>query len=160
MQMLMGSPIARIFAETEQRVHTDFEDMLLATLRFANGVIGTLRVNWLSPRKVRTLSVLGENGQFLLDYGSQDLWYFAPSQNLWAPAWPVAGAGLPDVTARKYPVEKREPLRVELEAFVAAVREGLPPPVPAEAGIRALAIADLLVESGRTGRALTVPEAL
>ena len=40
------------------------------------GVIGVLDVNWLTPTKVRQLSVLGERGLFQLNYLTQELLYF------------------------------------------------------------------------------------
>jgi UDP-N-acetylglucosamine 3-dehydrogenase len=56
---LVGSDISRVYAETEQRIHTEHEDMLNALLKFESGAVGVLQVNWLTPAKIRELSVLG-----------------------------------------------------------------------------------------------------
>ena len=82
---LLGSEITRVHAETEQRINTEREDMLIGTLRFANGVVGVLDVNWLTPTKIRELSVLGERGMFVVDYLARELTFYendaaAPSQ--------------------------------------------------------------------------------
>jgi len=143
MRFLLDSEVERVYAETEQRISTDHEDMLSGLLRFGNGVVGVLDVNWLTPTKVRQLSVLGEKGLFLVDYLTQELSFYERE-----PATP-AGA----MTRLK--VESREPLRVELESFVEAVREGKEPPVGAEEGIAALEIASQLVESARRGQPIT-----
>jgi len=39
-------------------MHTSCEDLLTGLLRFSNGVV--LDVNWLTPTKVRQLTVTGE----------------------------------------------------------------------------------------------------
>ncbi len=64
MRFLLESEVERVYAETEQRISTEHEDMLSGLLRFRNGVVGVLEVNWLTPVKVRQLSVLGEKGLF------------------------------------------------------------------------------------------------
>jgi predicted dehydrogenase len=56
----------------------------------------------------------------------------------------------------RIPVEKEEPLRAELEAFVGSVARGLPSPMPGEEALAAVEVAARLVESGRTGRVVWV----
>jgi len=138
MRFLLESEIDRVYAETEQRISTEHEDMLSGLLRFRNGVVGVLEVNWLTPIKVRQLSVLGEKGLFTVDYLEQELLFY--------PKEAPAGAPI------RLPLEKKEPLRVELEAFVEAVRRGEPPPVGPQEGLAALEIASQLVESARRGQ--------
>ena len=115
MRFLLDSEVERVYAETEQRISTEHEDMLSGLLRFRNGVVGVLEVNWLTPIKVRELSVLGEKGLFTVDYLEQELLFYPKEEAAGAPT--------------QIPLQKREPLRVELEAFVEAVRLGEPPPV-------------------------------
>jgi len=55
MEHLAGSPIASLYAETEQRVHQHREDLLSGLLRFDNGSVGVLDINWLTPMKIREL---------------------------------------------------------------------------------------------------------
>jgi UDP-N-acetylglucosamine 3-dehydrogenase len=138
MRFLLESEVERVYAETEQRISTEHEDMLSGLLRFRNGVVGVLEVNWLTPIKVRKLSVLGEKGLFTVDYLDQELLFYSKEET----------AGPPT----QIPLQKREPLRVELEAFVEAVRLGEPPPVGPREGLAALEIASHLVESARLGQ--------
>jgi predicted dehydrogenase len=56
----------------------------------------------------------------------------------------------------RIPVQKQEPLRAELEAFVESVAQGLAPPVPAEDALAAVEVAACLAESGRTGQVVPV----
>jgi predicted dehydrogenase len=158
MRFLLGSEITRVHAETEQRVNTEFEDMLIGTLRFANGAVGVLDVNWLTPTKIRELSVLGERGMFVVDYLARELRFYendaAPREQ---PAgWPARHLkGVSEGPMREIAIEKREPLRVELEAFVASVREGTPPEVTADDALAAIAVSEALVRSAKDGRAVT-----
>ena len=76
MRFLLDSEVDRVYAETEQRISTEHEDMLSGLLRFRNGVVGVLDVNWLTPIKIRQLSVLGEKGLFTVDYLNQDLLFY------------------------------------------------------------------------------------
>lgn len=39
---------------------TNVEDVCFATLRYADGTLGHIHVSWMNPRKVRTLTVIGE----------------------------------------------------------------------------------------------------
>src|SRR6185295_12500511 len=112
MRFLLGSEVTRVQAETEQRINTDHEDMLAGVLRFANGVVGVLDVNWLTPTKIRELSVLGERGMFVVDYLARELTFY---ENAHLSGQPVDWAarhlkGVSEGPVRRLHVEKREPL--------------------------------------------------
>ncbi len=151
---LVGSKLSRVFAETEQRIHTEHEDLLNAMLKFENGVLGVLQVNWLTPTKIRELSVLGERGMFVANYLTQELTF---NRNANAESRSAA-RGKPKSVAEgemiSYPIEKAEPLRLELVSFLEAVRGGGRPMVDGEAGLRALQMALALVASASEGRVI------
>jgi len=60
MRSILGSEVRRVYAEIDRKAHSHCEDLLSGLLRFADGVIGVLDVNWLTPTKVRQLAVVGE----------------------------------------------------------------------------------------------------
>lgn len=153
MRFLLGAEVARVQAETEQRINTEREDMLVGLLRFTNGVVGVLDVNWLTPTKIRELSVLGERGMFVVDYLSRDLTFFENDHPRGeAGDWAARHLkGVSEGPVHVIEIEKREPLRVELEAFAEAVRTGAPPPVSPDDGLAAMAAAEALVRAARTG---------
>jgi UDP-N-acetylglucosamine 3-dehydrogenase len=163
MRYLLGSEVERVYAETERKISTEHEDTLVGVLRFAGGIVGVLDVNWLAPVKVRELTVLGEHGMFVADYVSQELRLYAKEAGV-APRlpWPKAdvaagaAAGAPETIT----VEKKEPLRAELEAFVAAVASGAASPMDPADALAAVEVAERLVESGETGRVVNVVSAL
>jgi predicted dehydrogenase len=155
MRYVLGSEVSHLYCQTRSGLRTQYEDALFATLRFENDVSALLGVNWLSPLKVRELTVLGEEGMLTLDYVNQELFLYkdAGQPSVWVD--PTALRITPEAVS-KLPVPKREPLLAELEAFVRAVAGDEEPPVTCEDAIVALHLAELLVESGATGRALTV----
>lgn len=156
MRYLLDSEVKRIYAETEQEIHTDHEDLLTGLLRFENGAIGLLSINWLTPTKIRELTVTGERGMFLVNYLTQDLYFY--ENNHADSQWGSLGLlrGVSEGNMVRLKIEKREPLRVEIEAFVKAVREGEEPMVSGEDSLAALALAQSLVESGRENRVISL----
>lgn len=160
MRFLLDSDVTRVQAETEQRINTEHEDMLAGLLRFENGVVGVLDVNWLTPTKIRELSVLGERGMFVVDYLSRDLTFYENDDHPRdVPAdWAARHLkGVSEGAVHRLAVEKREPLRVEMEAFVASVRDGTPVAVTADDGIAAMAAAEALVRAALTGESVSLP---
>ena len=97
MRYLVDAEPIRIYAETERRIHTEHEDLFAGTIRFANGVIGVLNINWLTPTKRRKLTVTGERGMYVADYITQNLVFYANQEaaekplgrvrslNVWSP---------------------------------------------------------------------------
>ncbi len=162
MRFLLGSDVVRVQAETEQRINTQHADMLSGLLRFANGVVGVLDVNWLTPTKIRELSILGERGMFVVDYLARELTFFENDEHprTAAPDWAARHLkGVGEGPRHVLKVEKREPLRVELEAFAACVRDGSPPPVSADDALASMAAAEALVRAAETGSAVSLPVA-
>ncbi len=151
MRFLVGAEPVRIYAETEQRIHTEHEDLFNGTVRFANGVLGVLNINWVTPTKRRVLTVTGERGMYVADYITQALDFY-PN--------PEAGAEITTVAEGEMirrEVQHEEPLAVELREFARAVRTGGPPPVDPHDAMVALLLARKMVESAETGQAIAGP---
>ncbi|MGC9469394.1 MAG: Gfo/Idh/MocA family protein [Anaerolineae bacterium] len=158
MRFITGAEPIRIYAETEQQIHTAHEDLVTGLLRFDNGITGMLEINWLTPEKVREVTVLGEQGMFRANDLTQDLFFFenaAADSLTWGHLSMLKGVS--EGRMVRYPIRRYEPLRAELEAFADAVRDDQPVPVSGEDGLRALELALALVESGRTHRQVETP---
>ncbi|MCC7361456.1 MAG: Gfo/Idh/MocA family oxidoreductase [Anaerolineales bacterium] len=154
LRYLLGSEVVRLYAETSRNFHARHEDMLSSILRFANGVIGVLDINWLTPTKVRELRLTGERGMFQVDYITQDLYFYENAEA--ASHWDTLALfrGVEEGRVVKLRVIKAEPLQQELQAFVAAVRAGAPPAVTGADGRQALRLAGLLLESAQQKQVL------
>lgn len=151
---LAGSDVIRLFAETEQRIHTDHEDILNALMKYETGVLGVLQVNWLTPVKIREVSVLGERGMFICNYLTQDLVFVNNADLPSSPGEHKAPTAVKEGQTVNLPVVRGEPLRLELEAFADAVNGNRPLEVDGLAGLRALHLALALVESASSGRVI------
>jgi predicted dehydrogenase len=149
MRFLTGLSPTRVYAETEQQIHTDHEDLLFGLLRFPGGLTGALELNWLTPKKIRETLVLGEKGLFYVDDLLQDLFFYENAQasgELWSPLNTLRGVSEGPMT--RFELQKQEPLKAELKAFLNAVESGGPAPVSGEDGLEALRLSLALVESG------------
>lgn len=157
MRFLIGMNPIRVFAETEQKIHTDHEDLLFGLLRFPEGITGALEINWLTPIKMRETLVLGEKGLFRVDDLMQDLFFYENTQaigELWSPFRTIRGVSEGSMT--RFPIKRQEPLKAELEAFINAIQEGHKMPVTGQDGLEALRLSLALVESGKTHRVIEV----
>jgi predicted dehydrogenase len=155
MRYLLGVEVERVYAAAERHINTENEDIFTGVLHFHGGPIGILDINWLTPAKERTLTVLCEKGMFVVDYVEQSLAFF---ENYAATASEGAIAAVTEGPMTRYPTNYREPLRVELESFRDAVAENGPPPVSAIDGMAALAVAEALVRSAAEGMPVPVQE--
>ncbi len=159
MRFLTDADPVRVFAETARRIHTDHEDLVLGLLRFPGGVTGSLEINWLTPTKAREVLVLGERGLFRVDDLTQDLYFYENAYaegNLWHDLRVLKGVSEGPMV--RYALQRYEPLKAELQAFLCAVQEGTPVPVSGEDGLAALRLALALVESGRTHQVIEVTD--
>ncbi len=151
---LTGSPIVRVYGETQQNIHSTREDTLSALMRFANGITGILQINWLTPVKRRRLVLTGDVGMYEVDYITQDLTFY---ENSLIPVPLNSLQKLPGVSEGRViheEVAKCEPLRAEVEDFIHAVCDQRPPLVTGEDSLFAVRIAHALVKSAQAHQAV------
>jgi predicted dehydrogenase len=158
MTYLLGRRVVRMYSETHRKINTQHEDMVNAVLKFEGGVIGVLDVNWLTPTKVRELSVLGERGLFQLNYITQELMFF---ENVDAASNGDGSLkGVSEGNMTRFQIRPIEPLRAELVSVLRSIRQRTPPEVDGEDGYNALALALSLVSAGEEGRVIEIENAL
>ncbi len=150
-RFVLGCEVTRVFAETQQKIHTQHEDLLCAVMRFENGAVCSLNVNWLTPTKIRKVFVTGEKGMLAADYITQKMTLYENAA--------TTDAGFQSVfegTAREIEVEKKEPLRAELEHFAECVAKNKEPAVTGTDGLKALEIALAMLESSKKGQSVSL----
>lgn len=157
LSFVAGERPIRVSAETAQRVHQEHEDLLFGLLSFPSGSVGMLDVDWLTPAKRRTLTVVGEEGMFELDYLSQRL-TFTRSTDTTNPR--LIGGYAPTFEGESVdlPLASAEPLGAEIDAFLAVVRDGGRPVVDAHDGRWAVVLADALLRAAREHRTVELDE--
>jgi predicted dehydrogenase len=155
---LAQSPFATVSAHTTVRSGREHEDMVSFTGRLANDVITSHLVNWLSPMKERVTVVTGERGAFVADTLTGDLTFY--ENGTVATEWDSVAAfrGVSEGAVTRFALAKREPLRLEHEAFrdaVLGVRNDI---VTLRDGLRTIAVAEAVLESAATHTTVGVPE--
>lgn len=144
-----------VFGQVALKSGRAHEDMIIASGQLENGVIVNHVVNWLSPMKERLTIVSGETGTFVADTSTGDLTFYAngtfPLE--WESVTAFRGVSEGDVT--RYAFLKREPLRVEHEAFRDAVLGKDSDVVTMEQGLRTLAVIEGVIESAMTGQSVS-----
>jgi predicted dehydrogenase len=118
-------------------VLTSRVDIANARVRFKNGCIANLTASRISRESVRKIRFFQRDAYVSIDTAARDveMWSLLPQPG----SAPTIGGG-------KLAVNGDEPLKAELEDFVAAVRDRRPPAVSGEEGRAALALAVRIVE--------------
>ncbi len=133
-QQLVKSPIEKIDS-VGVNVLSGKEDIANARIQFANGCVANINTSRVSTKKVREIRVFQTNGYLSLNFMEQ-------SGHL------VRKDGL-NLTTEEIPIEKDEPLKLELAAFVNCVREKLSPKVGGIEAATALELAMMITEQIR-----------
>lgn len=123
---LVKSPLASVDA-VGVAVLTAREDIANARLRFESGCVANVTASRISPERMRKLRVFQEDCYLSLDYQAQ------AGHMHWKEGMEIKRA--------EVEVEPGEPLRLELDAFVASVAAGAAPAVSGQQGTAALAVA-------------------
>lgn len=154
---LLSTNYARVSAEIFARPGRDHEEVVAVTGRLADGTITNHLVNWLTPVKERTVMVTGERGCLVADTLTADLTFLAGGHV--ASEWPALMnmRGVTEAEIVRYAIAKREPLRLEIDNFVALVSGAAARTVPLAEGRRAVELAEAVISSAQRRQAVTLP---
>jgi UDP-N-acetylglucosamine 3-dehydrogenase len=149
MRYLADAEVEHVYAETQRRIHSTHEDLLLGVLRFTNQAIGVLDVNWLTPTKIRELSITGEKGMYLVNYLTQDVYFY--ENDYTSTTWDTLRTltGVSEGTMTRLKIQKAEPLRLEYQDVMYAILQDIVPTVSGEDGLAVLKVVHQLSESTR-----------
>ncbi len=116
-------------------------DIANVRLAFPSGCIANLTASRVSTEKVRKLRLF-QPGQYIsLDYQRQDALSFSVD----AAASAGATASMPQIGFKALPVERAEPLQLELESFIGCVRDRIRPRVDAFQATNALRVSEAIL---------------
>jgi predicted dehydrogenase len=149
---LLGRDATRVSAIQRDYLGRGLDDMSLTTVTF-DDVPVTVEASYFVPGSYRECVIVGERGVLVADFASSTLTLHASEHRRRGEAWEVVDEGKEELAAAGL-----EPLRLEIEAFLAACRSGGPSPVPAEAGLRALQIVEAASRSARLERTVAIAE--
>jgi predicted dehydrogenase len=146
---LVKSPVAKIDSVGVSLL-SKTEDIANARIEFANGCVANLSTSRMSLKKVREIRVFQETGYFSFDFMRQTGHLVRKTGLLDYAGKLRAGAVDPaDLTAvplEPVPLEKGEPLALELAHFVASVAAAQQPKVGGALGRQALEVAIAITE--------------
>lgn len=120
---LLGADVRLISAQGGMSSIADRVDYATLSLD-AGGVAASTIINWLTPVKVRDLTITGSRGYLQVDYLRQQA-HLAPGRDFVPTgSYETLVAQYEEGTLLECPVERHEPLRLQLEKFVAALGGG------------------------------------
>lgn len=143
-------PFQTMHSVSQSVVNGPKEDLIEVIGVLDSGAVATMSVNWVSPVKERSVSVVGMRGAFIADLLSADLTFYENGElpTEWDDLSRLRGVAEGNRTT--FALRKREPLVVELEAFRDAVLGDSDAPVVSLAdGVGVLEMAEELL--GREG---------
>ncbi len=141
MRFITNADVLEVYAKVRNAKHpANVEDCALIMLSFENSISGIIETNRLTPHKVRVLNVVGTRGIAHVDYLNQKLLIYDEE-------W-----------VREAKIDKKEPLRNELEHFLNCIEKRKRPLVDGEEGLAALKIAIKALKSAKENRIIRIDE--
>lgn len=125
---IFGKVAEEVYAIAGNSFHT-MEDYASILLRFPDNTSGNVETNWLSPKKVREMTVVGTECVAQLDFIKQDL-------KLWR------GDDIEEVE-----IQREEPLKLEIQHFLDSVNNDHEPKPNCEDGAYVLGVALSAIKS-------------
>jgi predicted dehydrogenase len=157
---LMG-PVVEIQARAATLAHTriEVEDTVVATLRFANGALGTLEATTAAyPGYLKRIEIHGSAGSAVLEEEDLKTWDFARPQKEDRAVLAAmkkrksSGGGASDPAAIGHQGHAKQ-----FADFVAAVRNGRRPAIDGHEGRRSVEIVLAVYKAAETGKTVKLP---
>jgi UDP-N-acetylglucosamine 3-dehydrogenase len=149
---LLGREATSVMALQRDYLGRGLDDMSLTTVTYGDVPV-IVEANYFVPGTHRECVIVGERGALVADYGASTVTLHAGEFRQNGGAWEAVDTGKEDLVARG-----EEPLRLELDAFLAACQGRGTNPVPAEAGIHALEVVEAAAKAARLQRAVAIAE--
>jgi len=151
---LLGGMPTRVTAHGRSYLQPGVEDVVFLTMEFASGVIVHVQMSWLDPHKERRLTVVGSHKMVVFDdmQAREKLKIYDKGVDR-PPHYQSYGESLAiregDIWIPR--VANTEPLRAELEHFVAVIKGEAQPLADASAGLDVVRVLTAASRSLRSG---------
>jgi UDP-N-acetylglucosamine 3-dehydrogenase len=153
MRFLLGTDLRVVSSVTGRLIggpSEDYADILLV----AGEVPCVVQVNWVTPVKIRTLSVIGSMGYAELNYITQILQLYRRQPVEPQISYRELVATYGEAERETVHAGGEEPLKAELRAFLHTVADGIPPEASGADGLAAVELADAALGIARQVPAL------
>ena len=123
------------------------EDMGSSMLTFPGNKIVNINVNWVSPIKIREMIIIGSEGMAIINFITQDLNLYENNYNDldWGTMNILKGSSEGKMT--KLSFKRDEPLKIELDEFISAVKNKAKFSVDGKEGMKSLKFALEMINS-------------
>jgi UDP-N-acetylglucosamine 3-dehydrogenase len=152
---LTNSNFIQIFAQSNQIIHKNHEDLLLANLKTDSNILISMKINWLTPNKIRKLTVIGQKGMFVLNYLTQNLSFYE-NPGFVKNDYSEFKFSVEEGNSISYSIEKKEPLFLEIKNFIKSINENNFDFVSGEDGLIALDVANKIKKSSLENEIITI----
>lgn len=133
---LFGGDPEEVYAKAGSLRAKQYEDHAQIMLTFKGGKTAFIEANWLTPYKIRKLTVTGSKAIMTLDYITQEITIETSGQTL-APRYEV-----------------KEPLKLELQHFANSILNDKEPIITGADGLKAVQVAEAVLKSAQRGTAI------
>ncbi len=123
-------------------VFSKSEDIANVRLRFESGCVANLTSSRVSMDRMRKIRIFETNAYVSTDYSAQEVLVYRKKPG----PIPEGADPMAHILVEPLPVQKEEPLKLELMSFLSCVREGGRPAVSGEDGLKALVLARRIVD--------------
>ena len=144
-----------VFAKSGAALKNDREDHALITLSYGD-VSCFVQVNWITPVKVRELSVTGSKGYAELNYITQDLKVFQSNYEREYNDFGDFVFKFGEPTKIEIDVKKKEPLEVEIEHFIECIKGQKEVKITGEEALDSLIVCQGAIESYKKNRIVKI----
>jgi predicted dehydrogenase len=155
---LVGERPSELQARGESYVRPGVEDVVFGYLKFPSGVVAHLHLSWLDPHKTRSLTVVGSDKMVVFDDMESDRKVTIYDKGITLPRADTygeyVGVRSGDIAIPRVPSD--EPLRLEVEEFVSAIRERRAPVSDGRSGVAVVEVLEGLQRSLDEGGAVVV----
>ena len=145
------SVYARAGKFNENIAHEDHANIML---NFENNICGIVEVNWLTPTKIRKLFLTCSKNYVEADYMNQTVTMSSSSfkqiDEMDLYRVPI------EYNTNQIALEKREPLKNEIEDFINAIKQNKQPLATGEDGLMALKIVEAATKSYKIGEEVKI----
>ncbi len=126
---LSNSVPISVYASGGKFFNKNNEDFVNVILNFENGIIGLCQTNWLTPFRIRDLSITTKNSYIKADYLSQQVEVINSDEKFFLD------------------VKDSEPLKLELVDFLSSVQDNNEPEISGKDGLLAVEIVEAALQS-------------
>ena len=145
---LIGEDVKSLFTMGGKALNKEHEDHVILSMKFDNAKIGLCETNWLTPMKIRDLSIKTDKFYVYVNYMKQEINILSSKykkideSNLYKTKI--------DIEEKKIQLSKTEPLVNEIIDFLQALSEKKEPLVTGNDGLRAVKIIEACLRSLET----------